>query len=473
MKERIKTILLFSLVFLSLFLTQKLWIQLPNRTIEMFKAEKAFSTSYALSDMISPNKYLLNFGNKNHTLINDDTKYTIWNNSRNVLSEVIGSKSTKVEEISKEQYLKLQEERSLVFYFPEKINSYILSKTWDVKDPNIIVDTISGINDIYIYLGNGDPFFVFSDKEKYLMAYDKNIDNTFLKQELTSIESSNSYNYYYSMREIYNIDNDIYMPYKIENKIPIVYVNNKIITLNGEQKKQLVEKVFLKDIDYVREIVESNGSTIYEYNNRVLKLNNSGTLEYFHALEEPKTERNFYISLLTVAEFITEKTFSQKGIYLSDVEEIKDDVNLGYKMTFKYRIRGIPVLLGNRDVVDYIEIEVFYNQIRSFKQLARSEMDIGLNNSLDNRTMLSSFDVLDKNYEYLEAKHLISNNMIKEDLGEDIVSEILSSIDDISLSYYDPNLKDKEERLIEVWAISIDNKVYGFNAYTGKLVFER
>jgi hypothetical protein len=50
---------------------------------------------------------------------------------------------------------------------------------------------------------------------------------------------------------------------------------------------------------------------------------------------------------------------------------------------------------------------------------------------------------------------------------------VLSSIEDISLSYYDPNLKDKSEQLIGVWVIRLNGKEYAFNAYTGNLVFEK
>ena len=50
---------------------------------------------------------------------------------------------------------------------------------------------------------------------------------------------------------------------------------------------------------------------------------------------------------------------------------------------------------------------------------------------------------------------------------------VLSSIEDITISFFDPNLKDREERLIGVWQIRAHGKVYAFNAYTGSLVYER
>src|SRR5690606_6152594 len=154
-----------------------------------------------------------------------------------------------------------------------------------------------------VYLGTSEPFFVFSNNNQYIMAYDIKIDTNPLKEELLKIEQSYSYDRYYSMREIYRIENDIYIPYQVENKVPIVYVSNEIATLDDKQKDELAERFFNEDINYIREIVENNGSTIYMHGRRSLKLNINGTLEYFHPLEDKVPERNLYISLTTAANF--------------------------------------------------------------------------------------------------------------------------------------------------------------------------
>ena len=473
MKERFKTILLFFLTAMSIFLTQKLWIELPKNMVDAITIDREITSSYSLADMIVPNKFFLNFGNMNHTLLHDDSSYTIWDNSRHILAQVLGSDELTIEEISKDKYLKFQEERSIVFYFPEEISTYILAKTWNVKNPNSITDTIPNVNSIYIYLGSGNPFFVFSDEEKYVLVYDAQVDISLINKEFKEIEEAKDYDYYYSMREVYGINNDIYIPYKMEGDFPTVYVSNDITSLEKDEKDHVAEEFFSTSIDYIRDIVEGNGSTIYIFNDRVLKLNVNGTLEYFHALEERVAERNLYRSLSTLADFITEKISSQNRMYLSSIEEIEFDNNLGYRVTFKYRIRGIPLTLGNRELGDYMEFEVFNNHIRSYKFLARSEMDIGLNTDLNRKSLLSSYDVLDKNYDFLERKYLEYTKKTKEELGEGVVQMVLGDVSDISLSYYDPNLKDTSELLILVWTLRLNNRIYAFNAYTGNLVFER
>lgn len=167
MREKVKTTLLFSLVLLSIFLTQKLWIQLPGRIFTVFEPKEVYSSSYLLSDMIAPNKYLLKFNQEKYTIVYVD-KYKFWDNAIVNLKGLLGSDTIRIEEITKEQYSKLQDDRSLVCFFPEKVNTYILAKAWEVNDPNSIVDTIPDITHIYIYLGNGNPFFIFSNEDKHI-----------------------------------------------------------------------------------------------------------------------------------------------------------------------------------------------------------------------------------------------------------------------------------------------------------------
>lgn len=472
MREKFKTILLFSLVLISVYMTQKLWIQLPNEVQNVFETKEVYSTSYLISDMIAPNKYLLNFNQRKHNIVYDD-KYGIWENAKKSLKELLESKTNRIIEMSKAEYLQLQEERSIVFSFPEKINTYILAKAWGVKNPNNIADTLPNISDIYIYLGSGDPFFVISGDNKYISLRVSNENTSMLKEQLINVEESGEYDRYYPMNEIVETENDIYMPVETKNSLSVVYVSNEIATLNDEEKDNLAEKFFSRKIDYIRKIVEGNGSTIYVYNQKILKLNSNGNLEYFNTFEETVRDRNLYISLSTAADFINKIAKAERGMYLAKVEEIQSDANVGYKLIFKYRIRGIPVLLGNKEVGEYITMEVFNNHIKSYKYLARKEMNMSIKPIIDNRTMLTSYDVLDKNYPFLEKKYLAANNLTEDQAGDDIIKKVTSSIEDITLSYYDPSIRDKDERLVGVWTIRMSGKIYAFDAYTGTLVFER
>lgn len=474
MKERFKTFLLISLVGISLLFTKNLWIEVPNTGIQVFsKDETAYGASYLLSDMIAPNRYLLNFDDKYHTVFHDDYKHGLWTNSKSLLSKILGEKDVKIVDLSKEDLESYNSKRSIVFYFPEKVNTYILAKAFNVKDPNLIVDKVPNINNIYIYLGNQEPFFIFSNEEKSVAIYNKSIDTTILRKQILEIEEERNYNYYQTMRERYGVDNDIFIPYEMKNTIPTVFVENEIRNLNESEKKKLAEKFFNKDIDYIREIVENNGSTIYVYNQRVLKLNINGTLEYFHALEENVKKRNLYESMNTAAEFISNRAKAPEGMYLSKIEEIKVDNSLGYRFTFKYRVRGIPVILGNEEVSDFVNIEVFNNHVRSYKHYARKHMDEPMNNLYPEGKILPSFKVMDMNYDFLLESYVEKNQISIEEIGDIKIEDVLGTIKNITLSYFDPSLKDIDEELITVWVIETEKCLYAFDIYNGSLIYKK
>ncbi len=474
MKEKLKTFLLFSLVGISILITQKLWIKLPTDFLKTLdRSSEVISTSYAISDMISPNKYLLNFDSDKHTVVYDDSKYGLWANSKDSLKHVFESKAIRIEKMSNEDYIDYEKDKSLVFYFPEEISTYILAKAWNIKKPNDIVDAMPSISSIYIYLGNGEPFFVLTGMNKKIIIRDENIDLERLKTDINIIDFDKEYPDYYSMRERLDTDNDIYVLFNINNILPRVFVTNEIALMDEVQKNNLAKRFLNKEIVFIREIVEANGSTIYIYDQKVLKLNVNGTLEYFHGLEESIKERNLYQSLSAAADFISQKTGVQKGMYLSKSEKIETDGNFGYRFSFKYRVRGIPVILGNLQVDEYIQIDVFKDQIRNYKQYVRKEMNLTPNTTIENKLMLTSYDILDMNHEILKSRYLINNNFETglEDGAQ--IKKVLNSITDITLAYYDPCLKDKEERLIGVWAIRLEDRVLAFDAYTGSLVYER
>lgn len=474
MKEKLKTFLLFSLVGISIFITQKLWLTMPTGIFKNIDINKpAISSSYAISDMIAPNKYLLNFDEENHTVVYDDSKYGLWANSKPSLKQVFESKTIKVEDISNEEYILLEKEKSLIFYFPEEISSYILAKAWNIKRPNSIVESMPSVNSIYIYLGDGVPFFVFTGKDKKIIVKDVNTNTNVLKDEINIIGSDKEYPNYYSMRQSLDTNNDTYVLFNIDNMLPRVFVTNEIAIMDESQKNNLAKRFFNKDIGYIREIVEDNGSTRYIYDQKILKLNINGTLEYFHSLKEPVKERNFYQSLSAAADFISEKTGVQKGMYLSKSEEVEIDGNLGYRLSFKYRVRGIPVILGNLNVDEYIQMDVFKDHIRNYKQYVRKDISLTPSTVIENKPMLSSYEIIDMNNEILKTRYLINNSFEAEMDEAAQIKKVLNSIKDITLAYYDPCLKDKEERLIGVWAIRLEDRILAFDAYSGSLVYER
>lgn len=470
--ERFKTILLLSLVIISLLLTRQIWIKSPYRTGLAFEDGKLDTDDYIRIDIIKPHKYLLNFNEDSHTIFHSDMNNNLWTSVHSSLVDILSSNNVKTEEISNEEFITYHDNRSIVFYFPEQYNTYILARFLDIPQPNDITEKIQKVDSIYVYLGKGEPYLVFSDKDFHLKIYESNLDLEYIKTKVGQIEKSNNITYYYPMRDSLNVNNDIYIPYKMSRAIPTVYVKNDINTDNIEDIRKIAEVFFQKDIDYIREIVENNGTVLYLYGDEVLKVSQNGFLEYYSPLEEQVPERNLYVSLVTASEFLSSNMEIPEDLYLDDIQEIESGGNLGYRFTFKYRIGGLPVILKNEEIEDFIQLEVFNKYIRSYKRFIREEMSVKSNNVIGNTEMLSAYEIISMNYDLIKNDYMVENNV--QAIDEDkLKEELLLNIEDISIAYLDPCENKVREKLIGVWILKTKNNVYAFDVYDGSLVIKK
>ena len=148
----------------------------------------------------------------------------------------------------------------MLFRSPENFNTYILARSLDVTKPKNIIDEIINVDSIYLYLGKEEPYIVFSEGDKHLKVYNLDIDTKGIRNQVNEIEKRKDYTYYYLMKETLNVDNNIYIPYKMNKAVPLVYVENELNVSNIEESRSIAEKFFDKEIDYIREIIENNGS---------------------------------------------------------------------------------------------------------------------------------------------------------------------------------------------------------------------
>lgn len=95
---------------------------------------------------------------------------------------------------------------------------------------------------------------------------------------------------------------------------------------------------------------------------------------------------------------------------MTKIEEIEFEDNLGYRLTFRHKIRGgLPVIISDDDIKDFIQIDVFNKYVRKYKMFIRKDMNISDINLAENKRMLSAFDIINMNpptYELLEKKDI-------------------------------------------------------------------
>src|SRR5699024_10814323 len=115
MKERVKTFILVALTCLGFFMATKVWLVLPERT-NLFKPIRPKETvSDQVLEMVIPEKVILNFGVKEHTVLNDVR--SIWPTYYDLLRQKFSEENIEllqVEKIDKRTYYLLQGEPSLI-----------------------------------------------------------------------------------------------------------------------------------------------------------------------------------------------------------------------------------------------------------------------------------------------------------------------------------------------------------------------
>ena len=159
---------------------------------------------------------------------------------------------------------------------------------------------------------------------------------------------------------------------------------------------------------------------------------------------------------------------------MSNIEEIESEENFGYRLTFKYRIRGIPVILGKNIAEDFIQIDVFNKYIRNYKRFIRKDMNIEPFNMLEDNRILSAFDIINMNYQLLQKEYIQNNELTGKNIdSEGLKEKILSSIEDISLAYLDPCTNKEKDQLIGVWLLKVESTIYAFDIYDGNLIFSK
>lgn len=472
-REKIKTLLLVFLFVISIFLTQQLWIEFPYEALSsLVDSSQLTKVELSASNIISPEKFLINFSESKRTLLYSDNNHFLWPKGKDILKEGLKNEDMSVVKITDEEYENEKKRKSITYIFPQNTYTYALAKGLDVKISQKIHGVINKVDDISIYLGR-DPYIIINSDDNYFKITGTQTDYFELRNTIDSIEGE-GYTRYYTIKESIGIDSDIFMSLSLDIQLPYVYVDREINTKDEDALDKIAENILDKDIDYIRKFVENNGSIIYMHDQKTLKIYNNGLLEYFDIINEPITKRDPYLSLDTAIKFVFKCHDKAKDIRLSNIEEIVKEGNKGYRILFTQTINGFPVVGLGGELSNFIEVEVFNEYVKSSKMYIRDEKSLVKGDIGDNKPMLASYDILNKNINLIQENYIKNRevDITKAGERERLREEVLTAIDDIYLAYYDPALKDNREMILPVWVIKIGNLSYLFDAYSGQMIYK-
>ncbi|WP_130805403.1 hypothetical protein [Senegalia massiliensis] len=478
-KTRLNTIILVSLFTLSLFLISQ---TLLNTNIDLFSSislsEQDESEEIILSQIIVPKEILINYSEKTHTILNIDNEYGLWNKAKDVLENTFSVQDISINLIEENEYIDANNKKSIKFEFADKIPMDVFLNSFNIDVDIVTFQNINSIKEIYIGLDEENNI-ILSDDESHIELKNIEYSKKIFSNALEQIKTSQSFVNYWPSDVSLGINSNIYIPYRLPHEKKDIIVENDIKVKESTESNKNIDKIaegfFDKDLSYLRKVVDNTGVVIYMYNQHTgLLIYPNGLVEYSNTLNKKQGKRDINESLNSLAEFITKRDRLPENSYISDIEAIEsEDDSKGYRFTINYSINGKSVYINDKtkedgSLINALVAEVYGDKVTSYKRFYRDI--IVSENSTYGEERINPEDVIEKNIAKIKESFNDEQNTIASNMQTKFYKDIIASIKDISLGYYDKSSSYYKTPLIESWIIDIKNNRYIFDSSSGNLI---
>ena len=250
-----------------------------------------------------------------------------------------------------------------------------------------------------------------------------------------------------------------------------VFVKSEIDIDDTGQIEEIAKNYFEENFDYVRKSVDSTGSVNYIYKNeKVLKINKDGLLEFYDSIDSSLERSDVYESFKVALSFMDDFLGFPENAYLSEVELFQKDGEYGYSYVFSYNLLDKPIIFSQVRDEKAIQIDVFGSKVVLYKRFIRV-VDESMEAEMKEVEVLSPDEIIARNIDFVTSLYLERSGGGDVEF-ESIKSQILNSIYNIELAYFDPSRKLKDQLLRTVWVIRTRDRQYVFNAISGAIIEE-
>ncbi|MDO5714226.1 MAG: hypothetical protein Q4Q07_07330 [Tissierellia bacterium] len=467
MKESIKTFVLLTLSISLIFLASLVWVKFPKKPESPSVNGSEFSSTYLEREILSPKKLIVNFSHGEHTLFYEIEP--MWKEYYNWMEDflvLLGDEDNQIEKITQEEYLKAQDEMSLVFVYDYPWSTRILGNLLNVEKPKEKNTGAFKIETLYLPVKGGFIILINENKELIKVSI-KHGKFQEIEERLEDLYDSKRYRNYENFWEKYKVLTNVYVPkLTVTLPRPVIY-RNELAKMEKTYRNDLAERFLGRDIDYIREIIEDSGTT-YVYEARNLRFHDDGLIEYQNLEEFESKEENLFVSLQTALDFIATRTGINTGLVLSQVERISTKGNSGYRLDFNLKENDKEVLLQKDPLEHYMSIEVYNQNVAKFQFLYRKAMDTNAPKDpaapiLEDQAFSPS-GVLEQNVPMFYPNGTPDG---------DVLLELIQRVEDVDVIYVDPGREEEMTTLLPAWKIKMDTGTYIFHMGNGEFLMER
>lgn len=477
-RERLKTLTLSILVIMSIILIQQLWFPSFVRTLRV--GAKIDRNSHTVvteerKNVIAPKVIIASFGvgdkKKNYYTVLSSNMDFVWDQSKSILKDYF-LEDPEITPVEYDVYIQANTLKSIELEFGDNIPAILISSIFDSLN-NKIIGNIKEIKKVLIPAFNQGVIYIMGSSkddiyEVKLYNYKKDTALISFIDELGNTECIK----YHPISSLFDELDENYTVVPINYALTTkqIFVESEIDIKDETMLIERSKSFFNENFDFVKTIKETSGAIvyIYGYGEKSVRINNEGVLEYNEEIAN-MSSTNILTSLDAAIDFICKNGGFPEGAYLKHIQTITNGKNKGYRFLFGYRIGGLPVEF-NRNKIEYpIEIEVFGNKIKIYRNLVRKAMNMqGVN---PEQKILYFPSIIEKNIKHLKLQYFDGENQSGEKMDdEEKILQILKNIEEVRLVYFDTVEKQRVQLLRPSWMIKIKNDIYYFDGYTGELI---
>lgn len=469
-KERLKTLFLSILVVISIILTQQLWYPSFAKTIKM--GENKIVVVEERKKVISPKSIIASFGagdrKKNYyTFLSSDIDF-VWEQSKYILKDYFLG-DPQITSIKNDTYMQANTLKSIELEFANNMPTILISSIFDSSD-NKISGNIKQVKKILIPAFNRGTIYVLENKDNiYEVKLSSYEENSALVDFINKLENTDHIKFH-PMSSLFEglEENNTIMPINYNLDARQVFVESEIDVDDEAVLIKRSKSFFNENFDFVKTIKETSGATvyIYGYGEKSVRINNKGALDYNEEIGNTPNA-NVLASLDAALSFIYTNGGLPKDSYLKNIENVTNGPNRGYRFSFGYRIGGLPVEFNKNKIKHPIEIEVYGNKVKTYRNLVRKPLEVQGITPYQN--VLYFPNIIENNIKFLESQYFNKENQFTQS-AENKSLQILKDIEEVEMVYFDTAQDGKRQLLKPSWMIKIKKDIYYFDGYTGELI---
>ncbi len=461
--EKFKTTILIFLVFISIVLTTRIWLDISIEGIFIMPknnetGKENIKKEYDSITLIKPEKMIINNNGKHTLLFNDMEKGTIYSRileeGRTFLINLLSSKESFPYDILPiEQLNKIRQGSNVEIILPFAYDFEILSRIlgfdkveWlDIKNVDSLIMSF-----------DSNVHYILDKKEEKLYVFGTVDLRSNMKFILDMIEKFETYSYIF-LNEVDSekYSEDVFIPvYSSIHKLPRISAASEI---KHEELKDMAANFFNIEADSLRSIVEPNGTVIYsDGSGKGMKISRDGLIEYV-SYTSGIFLRKAILSINDLVDIATEFIETHLGFpydaYISSIERTDND---GCIIKYNYRYEGLTIICDSHGLKEPMEIEIAEGKVKKYKRLVRHIKEMG--ELKDIKNPLSIIDIL--------YKRLHDKNMNLDEI----------KIMDAYLAYME-FASEKDPFMLPVWVLDVitdegNRGEYIMNAETGVILSE-